>query len=1119
MKKPLLILGMLGMFLPSFGQEEPTTTITQELQASLNTLDPARIKTRVLYDLAMPVSKPENFTGNAEAVNSYDNWEQQYTEFYLASLDRSSLPTLEELRGRIQNKLKAGQVPLLVLNYEYDKLLPDAANQKLITIDSVNAQVYDGPDWSRSPYTQGRVFATALPVEKYSGSYEVYIGPEFCFGNHTTKDVWLDTGDGSGWKPQTMGTSTTAVWNNNEVYSRSTVGTDAAGTGSASASLQQQQVWVYADGAYATTTVQQARTASIQPDLALGLAASRLWGSLPRARAMAWVKWGNGNTSGKFRKPLIFVEGIDFRKMRAGSSCFNYAPASTGPVPLSNFQSTGCIFNGSGTGIFRNGEAGWNEMVDYNGDYKALEKLPALRAELQQQGYDVVYLDFTDGADLIQNNAMVLVELLDYINNSANRAADAQESVVMGASMGGQVSRFALAWMEQQNLCHNSKLYVSMDSPHRGANIPLGLQYMVDRLADVWIGSGSAKEAREDLRTLASRQMLIYHFDDGAAMSYRNEWQAWQNSANSYPSLLRRVAVANGNSQASFMPGSWPGMELLSINQHNILTLGTGDAFAYAIPGASSRGNNNVIFRYSKQYSLKWHYKQVSPSMPQYDTAPGSTYRTAGIIRSQKPALFNNGPEFHTFMPTISVIDAFVAGPVWSPNLNYNVAANIAADRPDRTKYAFDAYFAPSQSEPHVQVTNGTGSYQGNTSYYSNNTSWILNELAQSNTALPQSLSTVYNFGNAYRRLLPSVQVNSGGQLYINNGYLPASGGTSATQAAPGPGNFEMYTSNCGTVVQLNSGGIFAVGVSSSYTASLNMNNKSLLDLRSGGRVDVNVGSVLRIKPGATLVVRAGSVLNVYGQVIVEPGAYVCVENSASIVVASGGQYTVQSGAYPTANPALNLGTLACGSVPVTCNTATVTISSTIVNSNLCEAQYRLTATGTNIGSNFRWTIDGYPDTYFDGSQTATVWIDQYYNNVPVSVTVNNSCNGGNSPTASRTVYRTFPKCGYVRPDAQRISLYPNPSDNYLLITSKDPARTSGEVVSSLTEAGTQEQSAYDFQNFRVELYDGRGKQVKVEQTRQGELRLDTSKVPNGLYHIKVIQGKEILEENISIQH
>ncbi|TGE21316.1 T9SS type A sorting domain-containing protein [Hymenobacter aquaticus] len=1120
MSKNLLFLALLGLSIPAYAQEELTMgSLATELQTSLSTLKPGRMKTTVLADLSVALSNPKRFAGNGDTINSYANWEQQYLEFYRTSLNRSTLPTLPQLRERIASRIANGQVPLLVLNYEYDKLRADAVTQKLITIDSVNAQVYDGPDLTRSPYEQGRIFATAVPIENYSGSYSLYVGPEFTFGNLPTQEVWLDSGDGIGWQLQPMGSTKTSLWNNNEAtYRASSSSPSSASSAAADVTgvVEQQQVWVYANGAYATTAVHRAQAASIAPDMILGLAASRLWGQNDRARGVGWVRWGAGNTSGKFRRPLIFVEGIDFADKRAGTQCGNFAPGSTGPVSAAAFQAANCGgVSNQGQGVFRNGEAGWNELVDYNPEYKALEKMPVLRAQLEQAGYDIVYLDFTKGADLIQNNAMLLVELLDYVNNPANRTANAEEAIVMGASMGGQVARFGLAWMEQQGLCHNSKLYVSMDSPHRGANIPLGIQYLLRRLLDV---SNDVQDKVDNLLKPASKQMLVYHFDDSQAMSLRNEWQTWQNSPGSFPSMLRRVAAANGSKTAATQLGMWPGMDMIHLQRLNpINTYIVGQGEAYALPGTTVGGRSNTVFRYRRPYSITWNYRTVSSAAPAYDTAPGSMYRTAGMVREAKN-IFSKGPDWNTFMPTTSVLGVSAAGSIYSPNLNYNVST-IDPTKPDRSKYDFDAYYAPDGNEPHVQITNGQGSAYGNPSYTSNNSGWILDELAASRHDLASNLSTIYNFGNAYRRLLPSVQINSGGQLYINNGYLPVNGGTAATQGLPSVGNFDMYTSSCGTKVQLNTGGIFAVGVNSTYTATLSMANNSLLDLRSGGRTDVNVGSVLRIKAGATLVVRAGSTLNVYGQVIVESGAFLCVENPASIVVASGGQYIVNPGVNAYANPALGLGTLACAPVPVSCTSSSVALTTTTSNVSACAATYRFTASGTNVGSNYQWSIDGYPVTSYNGRTYVDVRLDAYDPDVDIAVTVSSLCPSVAPVSTSRYVNKFIsPKCsGQAREAvvAQRISLYPNPSDSYLLITSKDPARTA--VAASGEDA--KPSPSYDFQTFRVELYDGRGKQISAKQTQAGELKLDTSKIPNGLYHIKVIQGDEVLQENISIQH
>ena len=98
---------------------------------------------------------------------------------------------------------------------------------------------------------------------------------------------------------------------------------------------------------------------------------------------------------------------------------------------------------------------------------------------LRLEGYDIVILNApvytTDGklidggADYIQRNALVLVELINFLN--AEKVGD-EELVVLGPSMGGLIARYGLSYMEQNSIEHETRLYISFDSPHRGANIP-----------------------------------------------------------------------------------------------------------------------------------------------------------------------------------------------------------------------------------------------------------------------------------------------------------------------------------------------------------------------------------------------------------------------------------------------------------------------------------------------------------------------------------------------------------------------------------------------------------------------------------------------------------------------
>lgn len=164
-----------------------------------------------------------------------------------------------------------------------------------------------------------------------------------------------------------------------------------------------------------------------------------------------------------------------------------------------------------------------------------------LGEELRQKGYDVVILNFPvtgsteiekrkngdidiplinglrrdGGSDYIERNAFLLVKLVQELNAELKRNSSNEKLVIVGPSMGGLISRYALAYMEKKeaegvaNMNHNTKLWLSFDSPHDGANIPLSIQtgpYFFGYVG----GNQQARDSyNKSLRNLAARQMLI----------------------------------------------------------------------------------------------------------------------------------------------------------------------------------------------------------------------------------------------------------------------------------------------------------------------------------------------------------------------------------------------------------------------------------------------------------------------------------------------------------------------------------------------------------------------------------------------------------------------------------
>ncbi|MFC2461538.1 MAG: esterase/lipase family protein [Porphyromonas endodontalis] len=87
-------------------------------------------------------------------------------------------------------------------------------------------------------------------------------------------------------------------------------------------------------------------------------------------------------------------------------------------------------------------------------------------------GFDIVYLDYNCPTDDIWRNAELMRDAIRWVN--ANKEGSS-ENIVMGYSMGGLVAAIALRQMELANEDHDTKKYISLDSPHCGATVPFAV--------------------------------------------------------------------------------------------------------------------------------------------------------------------------------------------------------------------------------------------------------------------------------------------------------------------------------------------------------------------------------------------------------------------------------------------------------------------------------------------------------------------------------------------------------------------------------------------------------------------------------------------------------------------
>lgn len=129
--------------------------------------------------------------------------------------------------------------------------------------------------------------------------------------------------------------------------------------------------------------------------------------------------------------------------------------------------------------------------------------------------YHLVQTRWSTGADYIQRNAGFIRELIETINEKYEIKTDDRLAIV-GLSMGGLVSRYALQSMESEGVAHNIDLFVSVDSPQQGAYVPIGVQHIAKLFKD-----DGAQPMLDILDTPATRQMLLYHYTQG------NNAQTW----------------------------------------------------------------------------------------------------------------------------------------------------------------------------------------------------------------------------------------------------------------------------------------------------------------------------------------------------------------------------------------------------------------------------------------------------------------------------------------------------------------------------------------------------------------------------------------------------------------
>jgi len=172
-----------------------------------------------------------------------------------------------------------------------------------------------------------------------------------------------------------------------------------------------------------------------------------------------------------------------------------------------------------------------------------------LKDYLKYSGRDIITVSFTDTTKSLITNANNLINFITWVNQNKSGS---HPNAIMGISMGGVVTRYALKKMENTGKQHNTSLYISYDSPHRGLYVPgdilSALKHMKKKLEKYVpkpLRNAGVKALNASIRKLdsaAAREMFV---------TQPQSTSFYANLDNlGYPDDLVRVAYAMGDRYA-----------------------------------------------------------------------------------------------------------------------------------------------------------------------------------------------------------------------------------------------------------------------------------------------------------------------------------------------------------------------------------------------------------------------------------------------------------------------------------------------------------------------------------------------------------------------------------------
>ena len=322
-------------------------------------------------------------------------------------------------------------------------------------------------------------------------------------------------------------------------------------------------------------------------------------------------------------------------------------------------------------------------------------------------GFDLIFVNFSDGSGDIISNAQHLRLFLNTVINKIYRDNKTEEIVLVAPSMSGIISRIALTEMEKANENHYVKIWISYDSPHKGANIPIALQHNIDYGCGFAIYGKTFQAKRDMLNSPAAKQLLKHHFTSYTGISYpTKEHVDLQNYLNSlgFPKTSKNYGITNGGRALLY---SNTGVQIVkfSLNTNTSYLKGWGQ----------NNSSNNFTLAISNR---KWAKEETINSSNQIPMDNDPVVLHAGLYSINKSLINSDknqikeedvNTKWSSFIPTVSALAQEIKAQ--SAHYTWDKFTNCNDNTSGKIKTPFDEIYGMKTNEEHVKISTTTNNY------------------------------------------------------------------------------------------------------------------------------------------------------------------------------------------------------------------------------------------------------------------------------------------------------------------------------------------------------------------------------------------------------------------------